>query len=209
MPQPEEIVKGLTNIANAFMGIAIIWHFIFYLLILVLSLGWRPTNRLFSSLISLPLFSVSILAWVSGNPFNGIVFGMFGLLLIILGLKNSFEKVKFPPLTYKILAILIITYGLIYPHFLQESSFLHYIFVSPLGLVPCPTLSTIIGFAILFSGFLSKRWSIILIIIGSFYGLFGMFRLNVWLDSGLLLANIILFIQIYSIGGKDLEPLKV
>jgi hypothetical protein len=49
------------------------------------------------------------------------------------------------------------------------------------------------------NGFNSKRWSISLLIIGFFYALFGIFRLKVWLDTGLLAANIILLIQVIGI----------
>ena len=52
----------------------------------------------------------------------------------------------------------------------------------------CPTLSFVIGFALLASGFSSRILSITLGAIGLFYALFGAFRLGVRIDLILLLG---------------------
>ena len=64
-----------------------------------------------------------------------------------------------------------------------------YLYAAPLGLVPRPSLSIAIGFAILASGYGSRRWSIALGLLGSFYAVFGTIRLGAWLDVGLLAAS--------------------
>ena len=51
-----------------------------------------------------------------------------------------------------------------------------------MGLIPCPTLSLVIGFTLLAGGFGSKAWSLVLVAAGTFYGLFGVARLGVVLD---------------------------
>jgi hypothetical protein len=196
MPQPQEILNGLSQIVNQFSNYAIIWHVVFYILIILLISQWKTSNKLFSVFLAIPLLSVSLFAWLSKNPFNGLMFALFGLLLFVLGLKNSQENIVFSPTPFNILGILVIIYGLVYPHFALVSNFYEYLFLAPTGLIPCPTLSVVIGFTILFSNFQSRRWAILLLIIGFFYSLFGIFRLGVWLDLGLLAANCTLLIQI-------------
>lgn len=200
MPSSEEILSGLFEIVSKYHMYALFWHILFYLLIIILFSGWKPTNKILSVILSFPLFSVSIFAWISGNPFNGFMFAFFGLVLLISGLRNTNQKVTVENSFYKYFGILTIIYGLAYPHFIPDASTLTYFYSSPIGLVPCPTLSTIIGFAIFYNGFNSKKWSISLCILGLIYGFVGVFRLNVLLDIGLLLAAVILILQTYKAG---------
>lgn len=89
----------------------------------------------------------------------------------------------------------MIVFGLIYPHFLNTDSLIKYLYASPLGLVPCPTLSLVIGFVLLYNGLRSNSISIAFIVIGLFYGIFGVFKLGVYLDLGLLFGTITLLIK--------------
>ena len=70
MPKTEEIINGLQSIVNDYSTFAIIWHAVFYFLLAGLIAKWQPSNKL----LCLPLISVSVFAWLSGNPFNGILF---------------------------------------------------------------------------------------------------------------------------------------
>jgi hypothetical protein len=83
-----------------------------------------------------------------------------------------------------------LAFAWIYPHFLEARSPLVYFAASPMGLVPCPTLSMVLGFGLVAGGFGSRTWSLIMGVAGIFYALFGMLRLGVWLDVGLLVAAV-------------------
>jgi hypothetical protein len=63
------------------------------------------------------------------------------------------------------------------------------------GLIPCPTLAVLTGFALLYRGFGSGPWAMTLAISGMFYGLFGVFYLNVYLDWILLAGASILLLN--------------
>ena len=76
----------------------------------------------------------------------------------------------------------MIAFAWIYPHFLEGLSPGTSLWAAPMGVIPCPTLSLVIGFALLFDGFGSRSWSLILAGVGLFYGLFGAARLGVVLD---------------------------
>lgn len=77
-----------------------------------------------------------------------------------------------------------------------------YLFAAPTGLIPCPTLSVVMGFAIIYRAFNSYAWSITLLVAGLFYGIFGIFKLHVWLDIGLLLGSIFFAIIVLKYIGK-------
>jgi hypothetical protein len=204
MPDAEEIIQGLFMITNAYTWAAIAWHAFIYLLIAALILKWKPSNRTLSVLLTLPLLTVSIFAWITGNPFNGSLFLVFAILLIILGLGNPESVVATGHTWSTVMGILILIFGLLYPHFLDTENYFTYLYAAPTGLIPCPTLSVIIGFAILFKGFQSRAWAWVLVIPGLIYGLIGTFRLQVFLDMVLLLATVILILTTFRLPKKQI-----
>ena len=195
MPTPAEILNGLSTIANEMVIVAVIWHVLAALAIIGIVLGWRPSKKLGASLLALPLLSVSILAWIHNNPFNGAVFLLFAVILGIIGFRLPDKKTQKAPAWALIFGALMIAFGWVYPHFLENGSWLKYLYAAPMGLIPCPTLSFTIGFAMIANGFSSRVWSIVLVVIGIFYGLFGAFRLGVHLDFALLAGALLFLIQ--------------
>jgi len=66
MPTREEILSGLTWIANEYTGIAIVWHLLILLLIAALFARWKPGNNLMILMLSSLLMSVSGFAFLQG-----------------------------------------------------------------------------------------------------------------------------------------------
>jgi hypothetical protein len=151
MPKTEDIINGLQRIVNDYSTFAIIWHAVFYFLLIALAAKWQPSNKLLVLFICLPLLSVAIFAWLSGNPFSGIFFSIITVLIIILGLIASNQPIQTSQVPFMVTGILMIVFGLIYPHFINADSFLKYLYASPVGLIPCPTLSILIGFLLLYN----------------------------------------------------------
>lgn len=195
MPKTEVILNGLQKIVNDYSTIAIIWHVIFYALIAALIFKWMPTNRLFALLICAPILSVAVLALMSGNPFNGILFSLLTVLIIIFGLRVSSEPVQASQIIFMVIGILMIVFGLVYPHFIKPDSLLKYFYASPAGLIPCPTLSILIGFLLLYNGFGSQPLTLTFIAFGLFYGIFGVLKLSVYLDIFLVFGTITLLVK--------------
>ena len=195
MPKPQEILNGLQTIVNDYSIFAIMWHIVFYLLIIALIFRWQPSNKLLGTLICIPLLSVTVLAWLTGNPFNGILFAVASILILVFGLKAPTQTISLSQTPFVVIGIIMILFGLIYPHFLKSDSVVEYLYASPAGLIPCPTLSIIIGIALLFSGFNSPAITMTLIVIGLFYGVFGVFRLAVYLDLFLFFGTIALLVE--------------
>ena len=195
MIKSDKIVAGLQTIVNNNLLIATLWHIAIYGLIISLLFHWNPSNKLMAILLCIPIVSVSILAWYSGNPFNGTLFAILAILIIIFVLKSTSHPITVSQVTFLVIGILMIAFALLYPHFLETNSIVKYLYASPVGLIPCPTLSLLIGFALIFNGFGSNALTISLIVYGLFYGLFGVFRLGVTLDIGLLIGTLTLIVK--------------
>jgi hypothetical protein len=195
MPTPEEILSGLAAISNDFVFLATAWHVLLAAVLITILLGWRLSRKLGASLLAVPLLSVSILAWMHGNPFNGAVFLIFAIVLGVIGLRLPPKKTPKTAAWWLVVGGLMITFGWIYPHFFERGAWVKYLYASPAGLIPCPTLSVVIGLALLAGGFSSRAWAIVLAALGIFYGLFGALRLGVRIDFVLSAGALLLFLQ--------------
>ncbi len=197
MPTPEQILSGLSAIANRWQMLAMIWHVYFAALAVGLVLGVRLSKRWGGILLGLPLLSVSALAWTAANPFNGLLFALAGIGLIVIAAKLPDERVSIAPAWLVGAGGFMFLFGWIYPHFLNTSSLLTYLYAAPTGLVPCPTLSIVIGLGLIVGGLESRAWSLTLGITGLFYGLFGALRLGVTLDLVLILGALLIVLAIF------------
>lgn len=206
MPTPEQILLSLTQIANQWQGLAIVWHVYFAVLAIGLALGIRPSKQIGGVLLGLPLLSVSVLAWMAANPFNGVLFALAGVTLIILALRLPAEPIEIAPTWIVGAGVFMFLFGWVYPHFLATSSFIPYLYAAPTGLVPCPTLSIVIGLSLMVSGFNSRAWSLALSAMGTFYGIFGAMRLGVTLDWILLLGALFTLLVLFWPKSEMREP---
>ena len=191
MPSPEEILNGLTAIANDWRLLAIFWHGYFAVFILGLLFSARPARSIVGLLLLLPLLSVSLLAWAQGNLFNGAVFALMSVVLLAIAVRFAHDEVKVVPGWLNVLGWLMVGFGLAYPHFLESVSLIEYLYAAPTGLIPCPTLSIVIGFTMILGGLNSRPWCLVLAIMAFFYGVFGIVRLRVSIDGVLILGALV------------------
>ncbi len=192
MPTTDQILSQLQTTANSWLLLSVLWHLAFALFSVALISGARPSRRACGVLMSLPLLSVSIVAWLSLNPFNGTVFALIGILLIVVAARLPHDPVRIVPSWWKVPGIALIAFGWTYPHFLNEGIPLSYLYAAPSGLIPCPTLSTVIGFALVLGNLGSRPYSRILGIAGLFYGITGVLQMRVAIDWILLIGTIVL-----------------
>ena len=188
----ESILAALTEIANDWRWLALAWHILLAAVLVGLAAGWRPSSRLISHLLVAPLLSVSLVAWLSGNPFNGTAFGVLAATLLSAAKRFSKASVQLDSPGWVAPGVALIMFGWTYPHFLTTDSWTTYLYASPFGLLPCPTLSAVIGMTLLFRDCRSSLWSTALVVAGLLYGAMGVFRLGVALDWGLLAAAAVL-----------------
>ncbi len=192
MPTTDQILSQLQTTANTWLPLSVLWHLAFALFSIALISGARPSRRTCGILLSLSLLSVSTVAWFSSNPFNGALSALIGILLIAVAAKLPPGEVRVASSWWKLPGILMIVIGWAYPHFLEGPTPLLYLYAAPTGLIPCPTLSIVIGFALVLRNLESRSYSRILGAAGLFYGITGVMQLHVAIDWILLFGAIVL-----------------
>jgi hypothetical protein len=188
VPSAQMITAQLTLAANRAIGVAMAWHFAIAVATAALILGLRPSRRAAGAMLATPLVSAAIVAVGIGNLFNGTILGVLGLALVLLALRLSSRPVEVGPVAARTVGVLLVAFGSFYPHFLQDQEPIAYLYAAPTGVVPCPTLSLVIGFALLAGGLGARAWSLTLGLVGLFYGVFGVARLRVYQDAVLIVG---------------------
>jgi hypothetical protein len=183
MPPANEILLGLTRIANSAVEVSIGWHVVLAATTVALLAGFRPQQRLAAAALSAPLASVAILAVAFGNPFNGAVFSVLAVVLALLALRARRGTTTLRSGWSAVLGGALIVFGAAYPHFLEGASWFTYLYAAPLGAIPCPTLSAVIGAALVAGGFGLGAWRLTLAAAGFFYAAFGALHLGVLIDA--------------------------
>lgn len=192
MPSTEAILDGLTATANDWRGLAIGWHMLLAAAIVCAFADWRPTNRAVAVLLILPLVSVSAMAWNSGNPFNTATFAALALVLGWIARRLVSARVRMSQPWLVAAGALLMAFAWIYPHFLRTQAWTEYTYAAPLGLIPCPTLSAVIGATLILGLLESRAWSLSVALMGLAYGAIGIFRLGVTIDVALLAGAAVL-----------------
>ena len=201
VPPTETVLNGLTTLANDWRSLAITWHFLLAVLLVMLLAGWRPSSRVVTCLSSGPILCVGVLAWVAGNPFNTTAFTVLGGTLVAGASRLPTTTVRFASGASVAVGAAIIAFGSTYPHFTKTDSWTTYLYASPFGILPCPTLAVVIGITLLLRSLWSNFTTLVLAAAGLVYGAVGVFRLGVALDWGLLVASALLAIR----SARDLE----
>ena len=192
MPSSDAILLGVTTVANQWRTVAIAWHAAFAVALLAALLGWRPSIRVAAYLLALPFLSVSAAAVASGNPFNGVVFVSLFVLLIALAARLPKDRVRFGTASLVVPGALLLAFGWGYPHFLETTRWTEYAYAAPLGVLPCPTLSAVLGVTLTLGLLGSRAWALTLSAAGLVYGATGVLMLGVKLDYVLLTGALVI-----------------
>jgi hypothetical protein len=192
VPSPDALLIELSTIAIDWRWLAMAWHLAFAGLFCALCTGWRPRAPGVGYVLVAPLLSVSLVAWLSGNPFNGTMFALLAAALLWSLASFSHSSMTFMPSAWLAAGGAVAVFGWTYPHFTRAESWMTYLYASPFGILPCPTLSVVIGVTLMGRHLMAVWWQAVLIAAGLLYGAIGVFRLGVVLDWGLLLAALAL-----------------
>jgi hypothetical protein len=101
------------------------------------------------------------------------------LLLLAIRLPNL--PVAVPNRGQVAVGALLCVFAWVYPHFLS-GAWWEYLYQSPLGLIPCPTLSFVVGVTLITYSFQSSAWALVVASISLLYGVTGVFVLGVGID---------------------------
>ena len=189
MPSPDMILTSLTGVANDWRWLAVGWHLALGAAVGMLLGGWRPSVRGAGYLLTAPLLSVSGLAWLSGNRFNGVAFLVLAGLLMRAASRAPRAAIGFETDAWMVRGGVMVVFGAVYPHFLRADAPAAYLYASPFALLPCPTLSVVIGMTLMVADLRPRRWVVPLFVAGALYAAFGVFVLGVGLDWGLFIGT--------------------
>jgi hypothetical protein len=189
----EAILAALSTITNAWGGVATAWHVVYAVLVVLIMARAIPRAAAASGL-ALSALSVAMLAWWSGNPFNTGVFLVAGILMLRLATRMRSTAIVLGSRPEVVAGMLLVAFGAVYPHFLAATSWTAYLYLAPLGLIPCPTISAIAGVTLIADGFGSKAWSGLVAMMAIVYGLIGVLILGVMIDVAVIAAGVMLVI---------------
>ncbi len=190
MPAAGEIIDNLTRIAAQWHFLAVFWHAYFGLLIIILLAGYRLPARVAAVALTLPVLSAGILAWLTSSPFNGVVFVLLTAVLLSLSFFLVNGKTRVVRGWRFAAGTLLIVFGWVYPHFTPGDSVHAFLYSSPLGLIPCPTLAVVAGFSLTLGALGSIAWAVITGVTGIFYGVIGAVYLGIHIDWILLFGGV-------------------
>lgn len=191
MPSASEILLGLSSVANQWRLVAIAWHGALGASLLAILSGWRPSARVAAYALASPLASVAVSAFASGNVVNGTMFATLTVVLGSVACRLSSEPIRITSVGMAIPGVLLVAFGWVYPHFLETDQWTEYAYAAPLGLLPCPTLSSVMGLSLVCGQFGSRVWAFTLAAAGVVYGAIGVFMLGVTLDYALLAGALV------------------
>jgi hypothetical protein len=192
MPSVAAILAQLAAAAADAKLVAIAWHALLAVGAIALWRGYRPSQRLAAQLLCAPLASVALVAAAYRSPFNAAVLGLTTLALFVLARRGEQASVQLAAPPVVALGLVMTALGWTYPHFLEGSPTVTYLYAAPLGVVPCATLYAVVGLALLGGGLASRAWTGLLAVVALFYGVFGVLRLGVRLDLGLIVGAAVL-----------------
>jgi hypothetical protein len=207
MPSVESILAGLTSIANEWRSLAAFWHAYIAALLLAIAVRRDLSARLIGTLLVLPLLSVSALAWIGHNPFNAAVCAALSLVLLTIARGVPDEPLPIAPWPLALAGGALVAFGWTYPHFVDTTHWALYLVVAPLGLVPCPTLTAMIGLTLILRGLRSTAWNVTLAGAALLYAVIGVFWLGVTIDL-VLLAGATTLVAATALRSEPLRPIR-
>lgn len=190
----EVILNYIEMVAGKYPVISILLHILIIALIITLFIpGFKQKRLTFDGVLTVIFASVASVALINGNPFNGVVF----IILVVFAVFELFQRrneITVPVFTSvsrgavirNLLCMAAILVGILYPHFVNVSPAL-LLFLSPIGIIPCPTLTVALGLLNLYYPKTNKGLYTVVTIAGMFYGLTGVFLLHVYTDIPLMI----------------------
>src|SRR6476646_4929713 len=198
MPSTDVILAGLSETANTYQWLAVAWHVLLSALVVAFLAGRRLSARSIAWIAVASIVSVSALSWASNMLFNGIAFAALAIVLAAAAIRTPQVAIEFERRWRIMPGAALLILGWTYPHFLSTESWTEYLYAAPFGLVPCATLSVVIGVTLMVRNIGTAAWAAPLAAAGVLYGVVGVFALHVLLDVGLLAGALVLAVVIAS-----------
>lgn len=187
---PQQITEMIVEVTSNLQIYFMVVHIIMILAILAGVLLPKFRNLIFFSFVLFLSLSATVISTIFVIIPNIILFGLISSLLILAfrqkKLNFTFNNLKILDIFFGIVGIL---FGFWYLHWVEDPVWLNAILYSPLGGINCPTLVAISGF-ICFTK--KPRLNVLEITLGAFtlyFGFFGIFRMQAYIDIVLILCG--------------------
>lgn len=181
------ILSYIGAVAGKYIWLNVTLHIVCYAAVALLFVpGFRYKKAVWNSLVTVLFSSVAAIALLNGNPFN---FGIFAIaaafaVFEIVKRRGAADLSFTSDTAHNIrtaIFLVVALFGLIYPHFVDAHPALMP-FVSPLGIIPCPTLTFVLGIANILYPRVNRALYTVLALLGVFYGITGLLLVNVYFD---------------------------
>lgn len=185
------ILKYLEMLANHNLAVNMAMHLVVLaaLAAVLVVKGTSLRRILFQASICILFASVAIQAVIFGNPFHAVTFGILGVAAIVHLVLNKDDIRTNGRKLQTGMALFSIIIGLWYPEFVKTNA-LALLALSPVGIIPCPTLLVSIGLITLTYCGSGRLQYGLTIFMGLVYGVIGTFVLGVYLDITLLIMAV-------------------
>ena len=174
-------------VANNNLLVNLLMHIVVFTAIASIFIVTKENLRrfIFHAAVGILFTSVTLNAVIFGNPFHAVTFGILALTALVQPFVRK-NNIQISSSKWNIVvALFFILIGLWYPEFVEKNA-LMLLMVSPVGIIPCPTLLTAIGLLLIILPSVSRVQYVITIIMGIVYGVIGVMVFKVYLDIALL-----------------------
>jgi hypothetical protein len=206
LPTAEQITTALADLSQRWWLLAVWWHAYLIAFAAALILKWRPSKRLAGLLLTIPLISVVSMSWLSGNPFTTLLLGLVSIAAVVIASRSPNEAVSLATTPLALAGTAMLVFGLAYPHFLGGVSLVTYLYAAPVGIVPCPTLSVLVGLSLILRSWESRAWGLLIGSTAFFYGIVGALYLGVTIDWALSAGAVVLVASSCSPSREGVPP---
>ena len=188
MPASSAILEQLTRATNELTALAIAWHFVAVIVGVAMICRWQPRASYAPLPLVAPVVSVFMVSLGYGNWFNAASFFVLAVALTFASVDLVEPARVHAPRWRSVLGIGLVVYGIAYPHFV-DGAWYRSLYAAPVGVLPCPTLAMIAGYTLVTGGHETRAVPAVLAVWTAFYAAFGIAKLGVLLDIGLVAAT--------------------
>jgi hypothetical protein len=199
MKSPDAVIALLTTVSTDVRTYSAFIHILFILVVAIGLLVARIRNALFFFFIAFLSLSAAIISVMYVIIPNIIIFALFFALIIHAYLSKKLNFALANVSTVDLMfGIVGLVFGYWYLHWVDSPVWFNALLYSPLGAVNCPTMIAICGFLCLTQRPRSSLLEAAVALITLYFGFFGLFRLNAFVDIALIACALFLLVRLNS-----------
>jgi hypothetical protein len=196
---PDAISALLMTVSKDVRTYSAVVHTLFIAVIVIGIFVDRLRTAVFSLFIAFLSLSASIVSVMYMILPNIMIFGLFFVLTVHAYVSNRlhFRFAEIPPIDMAF-GVAGLVFGFWYLHWVESPVWFNALLYSPLGAVNCPTMITVCGFLCFSQEPRSAFLEVAVALITLYFGFFGLFRLDAFVDIALIACASFLIVRLTS-----------